>query len=82
MSTTEQNLNLTPAEVEDLQTSFAAMNALEFAKHLHTLNIPDSVKSEWLAAKVQQKPSERDDAMQKVIENAMLKFWSRLAENK
>ena len=54
------------------------MNPLEFARHLNTLDIPDRVKSECLAAKVNAKPTEQHDAMQKAIERAMTAFWNRL----
>jgi hypothetical protein len=63
--TTEPTVNsLSAAQIEDLQTSFAVCNPLEFARHLHTLDIPDAIKGELLRAKVSQKPTERDDTMQ------------------
>jgi hypothetical protein len=77
METTAQ---LTPAEIEDLQTSFAVCDPIQFARHLHTLDIPDAIKGQWLRLKVQQKPTERGDAMQKAIERAMSNFWNRLSE--
>jgi hypothetical protein len=76
---TEQTLSsLSEAVIEDLTVSFAACNPLEFARHLHSLDMPDAIKGELLRAKVNQKPKERDDAMQNVIESAMSRFWSRL----
>jgi hypothetical protein len=76
---TAQATPLTLALMEELQTAFAAMNALEFARYLHTLAIPDAVKSEWLKCKVMLKPSEQENAMQNAVARAMDKWWTQFA---
>jgi hypothetical protein len=81
MNLNETTTTLTTAQIEDLQLSFAMMNPIEFARHLQTLDIPDRVKAECLAAKVNQKPTEREDAMQNAISRAMTAFWNRLSES-
>jgi hypothetical protein len=82
--TTEKTLASLPAEtLESLWLSFETLNALEFAKYLHTLSgISDAVKREFLCAKVNQKPREQEDLMQKAVARAMDSFWSRLGAEK
>jgi hypothetical protein len=81
--TTEQALATLPAEtLESLWLAFQTLNALEFARHLHTLGIPDALKREFLCAKVNQKPRDQENLMQAAIGRAMDSFWSRLGAEK
>ena len=77
--TFEQNLfSLSEETIDDLTLSYAAMDILSFARHLHTLSIDDKIKGELLKAKVSQKPKERDDTMRVCVEQAMNRLWRRI----
>lgn len=77
----ETPLEIAPVILEDLIASFRVMNALEFARHIHTMQISDAIKSEFIAAKVNQKPAEAEEEMSAAIERAVQKFWARLSDS-
>ena len=79
MSTNETKTTLTELELENLQVAFAAMNPLEFARHLQTIDMPNVARGEWLRRKIEQRPTEREEIMCAAIEQAMTKFWHRLS---
>jgi hypothetical protein len=80
MTTNEQTATVSPEQKRDLEIAMGAMNPLEFAKHLHSLHLPDEVKSEWLLRKVNESPAEREEIMKRAIDKTMAEFWDRLAE--
>ncbi len=73
---------LTPAEHEELFTSFNIENPLELAKRLHShQDIPDATKSALLALRVGLPPKYETAGLSVVIEAAMQSFWAGLAED-
>ena len=78
--TEEMMASLPEAVLEDLETSYATCDPLQFARHLYTLDIDDKIKSVLLAAKVNQRPKERDGAMEQIIERSMNAFWQRIEQ--
>ncbi len=83
MGTTEQIFkSLSEAEQEELFTSFHILNSLDFAQNLHARPFPDSLKAEFLAAKVGMKPAEQADLLQKSLEHAVDGFWNRLSDSR
>jgi len=78
----ESTKTLTELELENLQLAFAAMDPLQFARHLQTIDLPNVARGEWLRRKIEQRPSEREGVMIEAIESAMAKFWQRLSVEK
>jgi hypothetical protein len=79
-ATTEPNaiVSLSERQLEDLRLSFAAMNPIEFAAHLHALDLPIEIQRAWLRAKVDLKPTECAEALQNAIKRALGELWTRL----
>jgi hypothetical protein len=73
-------LSLTASQAEDLRLSFAAMNPIEFARHLHALNLSIEIQRAWLRAKIDLKPRESEEALQNAVYRALESLWARLNE--
>src|ERR1700676_5250922 len=95
MSTNETKSTLTVAErlnvilesvekslAEDLFHRFFLENPLQVAKLLHSLAIPDAVKSQILALKVGMPPSHKGEDLEPLVERAMQNMWSRLGKER
>jgi hypothetical protein len=87
--TTEEKLNailgadeLSNSAREALFSSFFILNALELARKLYGLDIPDSVRAQMIALKVSAPTPSKDDGMERVISNAAERFWNRLGAEK
>ncbi len=65
---------------EDLFNQFHILNPLEYARLLHSLNLPDGIKAQLLALKVGQKQPYKGTDLEPLIEKAMAQLWERLAE--
>ncbi len=84
MSETTERLNGILAAVDDtvlreqLFQNFHLINPLEFAKLLHSLDLPDAVKAQLLRAKVEQPAAYKGVNLAPLVENAMAQRWKRL----
>jgi hypothetical protein len=61
----------------DLFNRFFLENPLEYACLLHSLNLPDSIKAQLLALKVDMKPPYKSSDLAPLIEKAMAQLWER-----
>lgn len=75
----ESNSASTEQIQEELEIALGAMNALDFARYLYPLALPDATKNEWLLKKVNQSPKEDEDLLRRAIERNASEFWARLA---
>ncbi len=78
METLNDVIAVAPEIAEDILTSFAAMDPIQFARHISPMPLSNSLKSALLQAKIEQKPKEQDDAIERGIEKALSQFWTRL----
>jgi len=69
---------LSEAEREDLWNAFCILNALEFARKLHGLVLPDELARELLSLKVGSAGLSEDDGLQIAMDRAVANFWKRL----
>ena len=85
--TTEQKLQAILSEIddaplrEDIFNRFFLENPLQVAKLLHSLTLPDSVKSKILALRVGMPPAHHGENLEILIEKAAMQMWARLAED-
>lgn len=84
METTQQKLQTILSEIndvplrDDIFNRFFLENSLQVAKLLHSLALPDSVKSKLLALKVGMPPPYNGCELEPLISRAMVRFWRRL----
>ena len=84
--TTEHRLNTILSAIEDtplreeIFNSFHILDPLQFAKLLHSLELPDSVKSQLLALKVGLPTPYTGVDLAPLIEKAMQIMWAQLGE--